>query len=364
MGDCNIYVNCDNKNEHIESLIKRVIAEQEDGTLAVRTCCVEGACTPYVECDKRESVESLFKKLIVENEDGSLAVRVNCCSSTPVPPVLGALELTFDDISNAALLIGGDVSDYTVWNTFFGFDTDPTLYTTQFTSVTVAGNKVYLYGGSGITLRTGLFSEPAQYLSIIKVEDNAGCLVGSGYVEDLSGPLFEYYKSPFWYDKYDITLEEDNYQICTNLTTFTSSSFITAGFNCFNGCTPLNCDFSALTTAGDGAFGGCIGLVNPDFSAWTTAGGGCFMNCTSLTNPDFSALITCGDNAFNGCTSFAIITLPVCTALGATTGYDDVFNGITNQTITLTIPLALMTDGDVLYLIDPLQGNTVTIIQV
>jgi hypothetical protein len=336
MGDCNIYVNCDNKNEHIESLIKRVIAEQEDGTLAVRTCCVEGACTPYVECDKRESVESLFKKLIVENEDGSLAVRVNCCSSTPVPPVLGALELTFDDIANADLLIGGSSSDYTVWNTFFGFDTDPTLYTTQFTSVTVAGNVVKLYGGSGITIKNYSFADAnagAQKDAILQIVDNASCVVG---LECESGPY-----TPF---------VSDDYGYCTALTYV---------------------KFPVLTACGISAFYGCTGLISPDYLALTTCGDGAFGGCTGLISPDFSALTTCGNGAFYGCTSYTTINLPSCTALGPTTGNNNVFYGIINQTITLTVPTALMNaqgvgipDGDIQYLTAPAQGNTVTIIQV
>ena len=44
--------------------------------------------------------------------------------------------------------------------------------------------------------------------------------------------------------------------------------------------------------------------------------------------------------------------------------------GITGKVITLTVPLALMIcdggspDGDIVYLTNPAQGNTVTIIQV
>lgn len=39
------------------------------------------SCTPYISCDKRESWESLFRRLIVEQEDGSLAIRT-CCTTT------------------------------------------------------------------------------------------------------------------------------------------------------------------------------------------------------------------------------------------------------------------------------------------
>jgi len=42
---------------------------------------------------------------------------------------ISALTLTFDNIANAAIMIGGDAADVNDWNTFFGFDSDPTLYT-------------------------------------------------------------------------------------------------------------------------------------------------------------------------------------------------------------------------------------------
>lgn len=53
------------------------------------------SCTPYISCDKRESWESLFRRLIVEQEDGSLAIRT-CCPTPEPPPVPLALELTWD----------------------------------------------------------------------------------------------------------------------------------------------------------------------------------------------------------------------------------------------------------------------------
>ena len=105
-------------------------------------------CTPYLECtNKNESWESLFKRLIVEQPDGSLAVRT-CCADAVVPPVELALILEWDDIANVPVADAESVSD---WNTFFGLPTngDP------FTSVTVAGNSVYLYGGGEMTLTNG-----------------------------------------------------------------------------------------------------------------------------------------------------------------------------------------------------------------
>ena len=42
-------------------------------------------CTPYIDCDKRESLESLFLRLIVEQPDGKLAIRTACCEPEEEP---------------------------------------------------------------------------------------------------------------------------------------------------------------------------------------------------------------------------------------------------------------------------------------
>jgi|WetSurSiteA1Bulk_404760.scaffolds.fasta_scaffold264522_2 hypothetical protein len=41
MATCEPYLDCDNANESWISLFLRLIVEQPDGTLAVRTCCEE-----------------------------------------------------------------------------------------------------------------------------------------------------------------------------------------------------------------------------------------------------------------------------------------------------------------------------------
>ena len=74
-----------------------------------------------------------------------------------------------------------------------------------------------------------------------------------------------------------------------------------------------------------------------------------------------------GEFAFNSCTSLTNIELPVLEQLGQTVSDDNVFLDIAGNTITLTIPNAIMTaqgggpDGDVQYL---QANNTVTIITV
>ena len=110
--------------------------------------------------------------------------------------------------------------------------------------------------------------------------------------------------------------------------------------------------------------------VNLGTKTITAGGVACFYNCISLFDISLPVLTTAGDSCFVGCTSLSVIDISNCDYLGSTVGDDSVFSGIINCTITLTIKSALMTcnegqpDGDIQYLTDVAQGNTVTIIQV
>lgn len=92
-----------------------------------------------------------------------------------------------------------------------------------------------------------------------------------------------------------------------------------------------------------------------------------FEGCTSITALNFPMVLNIGDKCFKNCTSISYINLPICNELGQSGGNDGVFSGITNQTITANFNYYLKTlnggayDGDIQYLIDPTNGNTVTI---
>jgi hypothetical protein len=58
-------VTCDNSYLTIETLIKLLIRDAD--------------CVPYVECDTRESLESMIKRLISDVGDGTLALNVCDC---------------------------------------------------------------------------------------------------------------------------------------------------------------------------------------------------------------------------------------------------------------------------------------------
>jgi len=92
-----------------------------------------------------------------------------------------------------------------------------------------------------------------------------------------------------------------------------------------------------------------------------------FNTCTNLESVSLPACTSVGGSAFNACTALTSVSLPLCSNLGGTTGDDSVFDSITGNTITLTIPVSRQTcdggnpDGDIVYLA---AHNTATIIYV
>lgn len=184
-----------------------------------------------------------------------------------------------------------------------------------------------------------------------------------------------------------ITAGNSCFNSCDSLTTISLPSLIAAGNNCFNNCNSLTTiSLSSLITAGYGCFTSIDSLTTVDLPQLTAAGDDCFNSCNSLTTISLPSLITAGYGCFNSCSLLTTINLPVvqsigygafastilttinlssCTDLGGTVGDDGVFDSIIGNTITLTIPAALMTcdggnpDGDIQYL---QANNTVTII--
>jgi surface protein len=243
-----------------------------------------------------------------------------------------SLDLTFDNISNADTLIGGSSSDVSLWNTLFDLPNNGT----SFTSVAVDGNTVSLDGGVNIHLRDYLFINNVSLLSIVAVN----CVTTAG---------------------------DSCFQNCTAATSFSLPALTTAGDSCFYNCTAAT-SFSlpALTTAGNGCFYFCTAATSFSLPALTTVGDSCFQNCTAATSFSLPALITVGDYCFYLCTAATTFDLSSCTNLGGTTGDNNVFYGISTNSIDLTIPSALLTvnngnpDGDIQYL---QANNTVTIVR-
>lgn len=155
------------------------------------------------------------------------------------------------------------------------------------------------------------------------------------------------------------------FYLAENLSTVILPKLVTADENCFAGCSSLtSLDLPELVTAKYYCFTDCHSLVSVNMPKLIFAEAGCFNTCNSLTNISFPELATIGDSCFYDCTSLTSLNIPVCTDLGGSVGNDGVFYNISGNTISLTVPSALMTcdagnpDGDIVYL---QANNTVTI---
>lgn len=246
-----------------------------------------------------------------------------CCNPSPQPIL--PLRLLFSNILEVGGIVG-DVTDVANWNTYF----DLPAYGSAFTSVEVIGDEVKLYGGSSIIIKQMLFDQ-ADLLGtyLLEVDDQAGSIVEVEY-------------DGFGYD---------NYNGCQNTTLL---------------------NLPNLTIAGDYAFAAfgfaAASITELNLPSLTSAGFGCFSNFGGgVTSLNLPAATVIGSYAFTNCTSLTNIYLPSCLNLGATVGDDVVFGAVTGNTITLTVPTALMTadagnpDGDIAYL---QANNTVTVVTV
>jgi hypothetical protein len=240
-----------------------------------------------------------------------------CCNPSPTPPSNLGLRLTFDSIANADLLVG-DSADVNDWNTFFDLPT----YGNPFTSVEVVGNEVKLIGGSNIVLREYLFDYDGN-TSLLEFNDESGCIIESQ----------------------DLVFGGWDFNACDNLTTLILPAIITA--SSFQ-------ELDSLTL-----------FEAPLLEEFYGTNGRGLRFCTSLTTLDLPSLTIACNYCFYNCASLTTINLPLCTNLGSTVLDNNVFEYIIGNTITLTVPTALMTcnsgnpDGDIQYL---QANNTVTII--
>lgn len=276
------------------------------------------------------------------------------------------LILSWDNILNVPVSNPNSVSD---WNAFF----DTTNYaTTSFALVTVLGNNVSLIGGSGLTVKPNLF---ANNNNIVSVNDNA-VIVG------VSSQSF--FNCNFLTDvtlSACSTIGASSFASCSSLANISMSVLNSVGGAAFNGIPATSISFPLVTTCGDNAFQGCSLLTTVSLPVCITIGSACFDTCSSIISFNLPLVNNCGSNAFSGCVSLITISLPLivsigdngmdgcvsltsinipsCLNLGSNTGDNGVFGNIIGNTITLTIPLATSTDGDVVYL---QTNNTVTLI--
>jgi hypothetical protein len=162
-------------------------------------------------------------------------------------PVVDGLELTFDDIANVPVADASSVSD---WNAFFDLPTNGS----PFTSVEIVGAKVTLIGGSGITIKTGLFFENTN---IVKVESIGNCITEVGISAFNSCDNLQYVILDD-----AITLNTGSFIVCTSLISFTGMNVTTINDSVFSALNPLaiteinipSCLNLGTTTGNDNVF--------------------------------------------------------------------------------------------------------------
>jgi len=266
----------------------------------------------------------------------------NTAESTFVP--LG-LRLTFTHGNLPA-------NNLAAWNSLFDLPTNGTA----FTSLSTSGDEVTLIGGSGITLKQSLFRTSS---TLLKIEDDVDCVVaiaggkGLGAVSLCSALTTVTLNG-------SITIGEEGLYSNASLTYLSATSCATMGKDaCANNTILSTFSLPALTSAGESCFSQSPlmnffdGVSSNVCPLLTTLGPTCFLSNTATPAFLFITATNIPSGLFAGC-SCIVVSIPSCTTLGQTTGYNDVFLNCTNLT-TVYCPTALATvdggnpDGDLVY---------------
>ena len=311
------------------------------------------------------------------------------------------LTLGWDDIANADLLVG-DASNVADWNTFFDLPTNGT----PFALVIVTGNTVNLYGGYNINLKANLFEYNGNLVSVVDgaegiLSASTFCFQDCSFVSEFNLPALTSagngcFRNCYMVSEFNLpaltsagsncfrestinanisiefnlpslrTVGSNCFQDCGSVTTFNLPLLISSSFACFRFCsnvTTFNLPLLRFTSGND--FDGCSSVTTFNIPSLIFADSTCFRSCSSVTTFNLPLLTNSSSNCFQECLSVTTFNLPSCTNLGGTTGNNNVFNGISGISITLTIPESRMTcnsgnpDGDIQYL---QANNTVTVI--
>lgn len=299
---------------------------------------------------------------------------------------------------NIKLYAAAPISDVRYWNLFFNLPANGT----PFASVEIVGNTVKLYGGSEISIGNSFFTDD----HLISFVDNTGCIKSVGnwffnsniYIENVKLPNLVTAGNYFIHNCTSLNsvllpkIETiGDYSLSANLLASVSlPSLITAGEEFLNGCELLTeVTLPLLTSCGNYSLQNCILLTDIELPELViayhdllygsgllssvslpklkSAGHALCYGCNSLLSASFPLLESCEAHSFDNCNRLTTLNLSSVSDLGGTVGDDSCFTDIIGQTITITIPVALMTcnegnpDGDIAYLI---ANNTVTVIQV
>jgi hypothetical protein len=155
------------------------------------------------------------------------------------------------------------------------------------------------------------------------------------------------------------------FEYCYGLTEVNYPLVTEIGSYAFDNCDGItSIDLPLVFQTNDGSFSSCTSLTSVNIPNVISIGLNSFGNCNSVTTFSFPLAQNLVFTVFAGCTSATSFSLPSCTNLGGNVLDNGVFSGIIGQTITLTVPLALMTcnsgqpDGDIQWL----QANNIATI--
>lgn len=331
-----------------------------------------------------------------------------------------ALELTWDNILNVPVADASSVSD---WNTFFDLPTNGNPFTSVEINGNVisliGGSNITVVNGLIIIDETSTFINFGANENLISINDS-GCIVSVGTYTFLQCvnlvsvnlpaltsasefcfaycPMLNTFTAPELSD-----LGDSCFEGCESLQEIELLSLVNIGTGCFSDCVGLtSCNFPLLTELSDGAFSSCTLLTDVTLPLITITGDRAFTRCSSLQTISLPSLISLGYDSFNECSSLINVSLPLCETIyydafylctsleeislpslitgesglfyGCTnlvnismpvvTSLGDnatapVFEGISGNTITLTIPHAIESDDDIVYL---KANNTVTVV--
>lgn len=110
---------------------------------------------------------------------------------------------------------------------------------------------------------------------------------------------------------------------------------------------------------------GCTSLVSANYPAATSTPKGVFDGCSQFTSLNAPSCIIVGKYSFQSCSVLQSVNVPACTDLGGSVLSDDVFLGITGQSVTLTIDSSRATcnagnpDGDITVLLAANPSSTI-----
>ena len=237
-------------------------------------------------------------------------------------PPLG-LRMVFDDIANAPVV---DPTNVGQWNTFFDLPTNGAV----FTSVSVTGDEVILFGGGAMTIKASAFINDA---SLIEAEDQAGIVIAGAFASfELAASL----TTPVFPEM--LTAATECFFGCTSVIVFDLPKLQTSGIDCFSSSTnKTTVTLPDLTAAAQNSFWGCTSATTFTLPALLATGVNCFFNCISCATFSFPLLKTAASATFRDCFAATLINIPLCVYLGNDPTDASVFDGCTNPALVLNI---------------------------